>query len=97
MQANRVILGTFLAGAAGWLLWLRSRGTRELHFRRLPVTNANPAELGEVDRDYGQIRPAGRRAMRDPPPDWDRVDEGSDESFPASDPSSYMPNRAETI
>jgi hypothetical protein len=32
------------------------------------------------------IRPAGPDAMRDPPADWDEVDETSDESFPASDP-----------
>lgn len=34
----------------------------------------------------GQIRPAGRAMMRDPPRDWDVVDEQGDESFPASDP-----------
>jgi hypothetical protein len=34
-------------------------------------------------------RPAGPEAMRDPPRDWDRVDEAVDESFPASDPPAY--------
>ncbi|ARC38417.1 hypothetical protein A6J80_04460 [Paracoccus yeei] len=33
-----------------------------------------------------EIRPAGRKLMREPPTDWDKVDEESDESFPASDP-----------
>ena len=33
------------------------------------------------------VRDAGPAAMRDPPRSWDRVDEASDESFPASDPS----------
>jgi hypothetical protein len=33
------------------------------------------------------VRPAGKDAMRDPPKKWDKVDETSDESFPASDPS----------
>ncbi|MCB1486434.1 MAG: hypothetical protein KDJ88_03135 [Bauldia sp.] len=33
------------------------------------------------------IRPAGPESMRDPPKEWDEVDEDSDESFPASDPS----------
>ena len=33
-----------------------------------------------------EIRPAGPENMEDPPEDWDKVDEESDESFPASDP-----------
>ncbi len=33
-----------------------------------------------------EVRTAGRKEMRDPPRDWDIVDEQSDESFPASDP-----------
>ncbi|MCB1496047.1 MAG: hypothetical protein KDJ86_09700 [Bauldia sp.] len=33
------------------------------------------------------VRPAGPDSMRDPPKEWDEVDEDSDESFPASDPS----------
>lgn len=33
------------------------------------------------------VRDAGQRAMRDGPQDrWSRVDEASDQSFPASDP-----------
>ncbi|MEQ8697426.1 MAG: hypothetical protein RLT05_12795 [Bauldia litoralis] len=32
------------------------------------------------------VRPAGPESMRDPPKNWDEVDEESDESFPASDP-----------
>jgi hypothetical protein len=36
----------------------------------------------------GGVRPAGPEAMRDPPTNWDAVDENSDESFPASDPPS---------
>jgi hypothetical protein len=34
----------------------------------------------------GNVRPAGPSAMRDPPKEWSKVDEASDESFPASDP-----------
>lgn len=37
-------------------------------------------------RAESRIRPAGPAAMRSPPRSWDRVDEASDESFPASDP-----------
>lgn len=32
------------------------------------------------------IRQAGRRQMKNPPRNWDMVDEQGDESFPASDP-----------
>ncbi len=32
------------------------------------------------------VRPAGPDAMRDPPKEWDKVDQAADESFPASDP-----------
>lgn len=32
------------------------------------------------------VRPAGPESMRDPPEQWDRVDEAADASFPASDP-----------
>jgi hypothetical protein len=55
------------------------------------VTHKDPERIGEVDRNYGQIRPAGPENMKDPPRQWDEVDEGSDESFPASDPPSHMP------
>ncbi|HEY0445654.1 MAG TPA: hypothetical protein VGD19_04295 [Allosphingosinicella sp.] len=34
----------------------------------------------------GSARPAGAEAMRDPPKEWTKVDEASDQSFPASDP-----------
>lgn len=36
--------------------------------------------------EHAPVRPAGREAMRDPPRKWDKTDETSDESFPASDP-----------
>jgi hypothetical protein len=36
--------------------------------------------------ESGAARSAGPEAMRDPPSEWEKVDEASDESFPASDP-----------
>ncbi|MPQ95297.1 hypothetical protein AXZ77_2509 [Thioclava sp. ES.031] len=33
-----------------------------------------------------EVRPAGPSQMRNPPRQWDQVDEEMDESFPASDP-----------
>lgn len=32
------------------------------------------------------IRPAGKESQKNPPKDWDDVDEELDETFPASDP-----------
>lgn len=36
--------------------------------------------------DGSEVRPAGPKAMKDRPKEWDMVDERADESFPASDP-----------
>jgi hypothetical protein len=65
----------------------------EPEFRDLPVTSSDPENGGDLDRHYGQVRPAGAESMRDPPDSWDSVDEESDESFPASDPPSHTQKR----
>ncbi len=56
----------------------------------LPLPDPAPAWDPSVRDRSGSdnaVRPAGKDAMRDPPTRWDEVDEASDESFPASDPS----------
>lgn len=40
----------------------------------------------------GGARQAGPDAMRDPPRSWSKIDEASDESFPASDPPAISPH-----
>jgi len=49
-----------------------------------PAANERPDEAAVPPP---RVRPAGPESMRDPPKKWDEVDEDSDESFPASDPS----------
>lgn len=53
-----------------------------------PVSGAAFAD-GESQGKSDDVRSAGAEAMRDKPQDWDEVDEASDQSFPASDPTSF--------
>ena len=43
---------------------------------------------GEESSGFAPVRNAGPEVMRSDPPHWDKIDEASDESFPASDPPS---------
>lgn len=63
--------GALLAGAA---VLFASGAPREI------------ARRGAALRGTGPVRQAGPEEMRDPPREWDKVDEAADESFPASDP-----------
>ncbi len=49
---------------------------------------AAPGPVGQS----GAARSAGPEAMRDPPADWEKTDQASDESFPASDPPAVSPH-----
>ena len=54
------------------------------------IDRASPAQEHVRRGDPHPVRDAGPDDMRDEDGSgWDAVDEGSDESFPASDPPSY--------
>jgi hypothetical protein len=82
MKRSLAMSGLAAAGAllSGAFFLMTGRDPRT---PRVARRSARPREARRRDL---QVRQAGREEMRDPPRDWDRVDETSDESFPASDP-----------
>lgn len=79
----RLLRSKPLLALAGYALWRRYQNRQES--RRTRAAYANPEEAGP-EGNFSTVRNAGPEAMRDRPDEWDRVDEQSDESFPASDP-----------
>jgi len=73
-----MLLKLVFAGAAGYVLY-------KYAMKHKPTEPAAFAP-GEATRTGAEVRNAGPDAMRSDPPEWDKVDEASDESFPASDP-----------
>ena len=63
-------------------------GRAAFAYRRTDRRHSGAFAHGETDlHNFDQTRSAGPTAMRDQPADhWDKVDQASDESFPASDP-----------
>jgi hypothetical protein len=90
------VAGAALAGAIGCAMLFRpERGAARRSYRRRGNRSAAPGPApaqGRYRGGYGFVRDAGPQAMRDHPRRaWDKVDEASDQSFPASDPPSYYP------
>ncbi len=90
-RKNAIVAGVGAAAAlgagllAGWF-W-RMRGKSGPGARPAITGTGGHGAVG----DSGAARSAGPEAMRDPPQDWDKVDQASDESFPASDPPNLNP------
>lgn len=70
-----MLLKLAFAGAAGYALYKYATQHKL----------AEPAAFAPGEAS-GAVRNAGPQSMRSDPPQWDRVDQASDESFPASDP-----------
>lgn len=77
-----MLLKLAAAGAAGYALYRYANRNAE------GTTPSAAFATGEATDGFAPVRNAGPDAMRSDPPKWDKVDESSDESFPASDPPS---------
>ena len=71
-----------VAGAAGYAIW---RAVQKNKTEQAPAAFAQGEEPGG---NFSQVRSAGVEGMRADPKRWDKIDQASDESFPASDPPS---------
>lgn len=76
-----MLLKLAFAGAVGYGIY---RYATRSHEAKTPAAFAE----GEAVGGFAPVRNAGPDAMASAPPHWDKVDEASDESFPASDPPS---------
>jgi hypothetical protein len=77
-------LGAALAARRYWF-------AGEEEDRPAPALERGKTPPGPIGQS-GAARSAGPEAMRDPPEEWGKVDQASDESYPASDPPGISPH-----
>ena len=86
---NRTIIAAAGATVAGLVAAVFTRrrwgGGGEAEEPQAAAHSRGKTAIGPVGQS-GSSRSAGPDAMRDPPGEWDDVDQSSDESYPASDP-----------
>jgi hypothetical protein len=83
--------GAAVAGMAA-ALFARRRWRGDSEEVTAPAHERGKTEPGTAGQSGAAARSAGPDAMRDPPQDWEKVDQASDESFPASDPPAISPH-----
>ncbi len=85
IAASGAAMAGFAAALFGRRLW--NEHQTEPRAAALKRGRTAPGPVGQS----GSARSAGPEAMRDPPGQWDGVDQAVDESFPASDPPAVSP------
>lgn len=90
MSALSLKRGLFygLLSAVGGYLYLNRGGPKKKHDDGVHHPAPAFAGAGAHKDSPVHVRDAGPKEMRDKPHKWDKVDQASDESFPASDPPS---------